>query len=355
MSLGINVARRFGASAALNRTIHESAKVVVTGGFSGRLGQKIVKEFSPVTPVIPTSSKHKMNALHLPLTVSVEEMKQKFKDSKMVVHSASISEGSYEEIRKVNVEGTEKLFRACKELSIPVLFLSTSASKIDGLSPDKTPYAYSKRQAEKLAIEQGIPVARLGVLVGDEHGAVTSLCHMAGTIGSFPSVSVRTPDCTIQPIDYESAAQSVVAMVKEILDKENYKEVIDVVGDPVSLHEFLDMINSSAIRIHVKPKDLEKMASLVNNGAFSPEFIELSKLGCKQLNNDRVKNILGPNFKTVVDVADEAKKEINFTKLLSIAKKVLTGKDNKFVNALLLEFIKVVRCSRSDETYKNAQ
>ncbi|WP_299734207.1 NAD(P)-dependent oxidoreductase [uncultured Endozoicomonas sp.] len=320
--------------------------ILVTGG-AGRLGSRVVSHIGNSHAVQATSSTQRSGYMHLSLDDSVKSMQKKIRDYSMVIHSACLSKGTPDQIHEANVNGTKRIIQACRESDIPIMYISSAASKIKGLSSEATPYAHSKMEAENYAIENGVPVARVGVLVGDDKQATISLCNMAGMISrTLPSISIRAQDSHIQPIDYESAAACIRYMAEIMLQNKNYNEVIDIVGDPVSLNAFLDMINPSAIPLYVELDDLKELAELINDGAFTLEFIELAKKDGETIKNDKLKDVLGSGFKTVTEIASEARKEIGFTKTSGIARKILAGKCLSERRKIIEEVINLIRVSK---------
>lgn len=152
-------------------------KVFVTGasGFIGsNLTRRLVADGYEVTALLRPSSKHPLldgiSFEKCPGDLSDKEALRKgMEGARFVIHSAakvSFNRDDYEELCKVNVEGTENVLAAAKEAGVErVVFISASA--VFGYSRDKNAvidetaspeigkesvYAYTKKAAEGLVL-----------------------------------------------------------------------------------------------------------------------------------------------------------------------------------------------------------
>jgi dTDP-4-dehydrorhamnose reductase len=326
----------------LSLPCRNEAKVLVTGGASGRLGPRIVDAISDAHHALSTSSRTGTDTLHLPMTSTIENMKTLIKDNVIgcVINSAAISSGTFSEMKDINISGAQKLAQACAELGIPMIQISSTASQANDLS-EKQPYAYTKMRAEEAVINHGGHIARVDVLIGDKKSTTIALPHMAGT--SLSPVSVRTADRTIQPITYDAAAIGISEMAKALLNNIEIEQVINIAGDPMQLHAFLDMIQADTAHLYVTPEDLRPLANLINNGAFTPEFLDLAERETPVMPTGSLKALIGSDFPQPEQVAAEAKASVSMAQLMKIAKFTMGNKSPAERKAIIVEAMILIK------------
>lgn len=156
-------------------------KVVITGAL-GHIGSSLIRAFQPgeVDRVVlfdDMSTQRYCSLFNLPAGVPYDfvegdvlkdDLTRVFDGADAVVHLAAITNAAasfdnQEQVEKVNFEGTERVARACAKVGAGLVFLSTTsvygvsegvvdeACSEDDLKP-QSPYATSKRKAEKLLV-----------------------------------------------------------------------------------------------------------------------------------------------------------------------------------------------------------
>jgi nucleoside-diphosphate-sugar epimerase len=160
-------------------------KVVITGAL-GHIGSSLIRELKPgdfdkVVLVDDMLTQRYCSLFNLPDGVPYDfvegdilkdDLTRLFDGADAVVHLAAITNAAasfdnQEQVEKVNFEGTERVARACAKVGAGLVFLSTTsvygvsegvvdetATDEKGLQP-QSPYATSKRKAEKLLVELG--------------------------------------------------------------------------------------------------------------------------------------------------------------------------------------------------------
>lgn len=124
---------------------------------------------------------------------------------------------------------------------------------------------------------------------------------MAGIYGLPISVSLRNINPIIQPTSYGSVVNAILSLIHESPPQNNTNpslEVINAVGEPISLNEFIHLVNpgrhaSHWINVSVDVGQLGEFARAVNNGCCTPEFVKVLQAGTSTVvrNNKRFKEL----------------------------------------------------------------
>lgn len=180
-------------------------KIVITGAL-GHIGSALIRAFKPgetssLVLVDDLSTQRYCSLFSLPDGVPYRffegdvlnhDLTALFQGADAVIHLAAITNAtaSFEnqaQVERVNLDGTERVARACAATGAPLVFLSTTSvygmsdGVVDEDCPDEqlqpqSPYATSKRAAElllaRLGAEAGLRfvVLRLGTIYGTSPG-----------------------------------------------------------------------------------------------------------------------------------------------------------------------------------------
>lgn len=159
-------------------------KVVITGAL-GHIGSSLIRaikpgDFDSVVLIDDMLTQRYCSLFNLPDGVPFdfvegdvlkEDLARVFDGADAVVHLAAITNAAasfdnQEQVERVNFDGTERVARACAKVGAGLVFLSTTSvygvsegvvdesCSEEGLQP-QSPYATSKRNAEKLLIRLG--------------------------------------------------------------------------------------------------------------------------------------------------------------------------------------------------------
>lgn len=161
-----------------------------------------------------------------------EDLVRLFEGADAVVHLAAITNAAasfenQEQVERVNYEGTERVARACAKVGAGLVFLSTTsvygvsegvvdeACSEDALQP-QSPYASSKRKAEKL-------LARMG----QEEGLRFVTCRFGTIYGVSPGMRFHT---AINKFVWQACMGLPLTVWKTALDqKRPYLDLADAV------------------------------------------------------------------------------------------------------------------------------
>jgi nucleoside-diphosphate-sugar epimerase len=215
-------------------------RILVTGG-GGFLGSSICRQLAALGHEViafqRTAAKHLESAAIVSVRGSVtrlQELRQAAVGCEAVVHTAGKAGvwGDPAQYHRVNVDGTENVISACRELDIPVLVHTSSPSVVhsggDIEGGDESlpiaghftaPYPESKALAEQLAISANSEELRTTALrphliwgPGDPHILPRLAAKARGGRLALPG-----PDKIIDTIFVENAAQAHVDALNELL------------------------------------------------------------------------------------------------------------------------------------------
>lgn len=215
-------------------------------------------------------------------SITKEGWEKILKDShaEIVLNMASASEGSYEDIQRVNVHLPKNLVEAAQSMNIKVIQFSSQAILTPGLTKEETPYAYSKREAEEVLKQyDNVIIVRLGAVLGGK--SEVPVCSDAAVAYGSPFVLLPPEggEQTIRPVTIDKVKDVLVALVEKIEKGEKIPQVIDVAGKKITLEAFLKMVNPFALgSVKIPKKVIDALAKLVDKGVFTKEFMRMSKL-----------------------------------------------------------------------------
>lgn len=210
---------------------------------------------------------------------------------KAILHAATLDEGPWKQMYGLNVEAVVRLAKIARELGLPVLNLSSTASMIPEICKDETPYAMTKnlatRELRKLQSSQDNTVCTLhsDVLVGGKGGpfSITSLACKG-----LPVIMRPIQRQIIQPIHYGDFVIALKHLVLDILDGHPIPKELIFSGEPIALEDFLSLMKSDSLffqtfgkEILLSPEEMKTAAGRFRDGSFRPEFLRLADLAVK--------------------------------------------------------------------------
>ncbi len=286
--------------------------VAITGA-GGRLGCYLVAALDQVG----------IRAIPMPraiLSGSPKEIKGYLKETgaSAVVNSAALSQGSFNAMMEVNVNGAVKLGKVTREMRLPFFHMSSTATWICGISKAKTPYAWSKKIAkEELLQESNVTIVDLDVLLGKSQVDQIDISTLAA--GGVPiAVQMLGNRHIIQPTSYQAAGKAIANLVSESVKGRPVPSSITIAGEPIALGDFVHLIKSEdflfkhfGLEMNLQPEDLLNFAKLVNNGSLSPEFLHLGQMAAsspKIHDNEIFEHFHGDPIPTHAELADQMKK-----------------------------------------------
>jgi nucleoside-diphosphate-sugar epimerase len=184
--------------------------IVITGAL-GHIGSALIRAFSPddctrITLLDDLSTQRYCSLFDLPDGVPFrfvegdvlnDDLARTFAGADVVVHLAAITNATasfdnQEQVERVNLEGTERVARACAQVGAGLVFLSTTSvygvaeGVVDESCPEEalrpqSPYATSKRAAEKLLVR-----------LGAEHALRFVTCRFGTIYGVSPGMRFHT-------------------------------------------------------------------------------------------------------------------------------------------------------------------
>jgi UDP-glucose 4-epimerase len=252
-------------------------KIVITGAL-GHIGSELIRSFRPgdaaeIVLIDDLSTQRYCSLFGLPdgvpfrfveaniLTANLEEL---LRGADVVVHLAAITNAtaSFEnqsEVETVNLEGTERVARACITVGARLIFLSTTSvygvsegivdEAADGtqLQP-QSPYATSKRAAEKLLERLGnesslrFVTCRFGTIYGTSpgmrfHTAINKFVWQACM--GLPLTVWRTALDQKRPyLDLKDGVRAIRFFMNRALDNQIY----NVLTDNATVGEIVDRL-----------------------------------------------------------------------------------------------------------------
>ena len=227
-------------------------RIVVTGAL-GHVGSRLIREFAAVMPgaavvmIDNLATERYASLLDLPDGCSYEfveadvltaDLERLLAGADAVIHLAALTNPHRVEasgrMERVNIEGTDRVARACEALGIGLLFPSTtSVYGVDGLVDEscasealkpQTPYAAWKLQSERrlaaMARDRGLRfvVFRMGTIFGPSigmrfHTAVNQFCWRAAC--GQPIEVWTTASHQFRPyLDLTDAVRTMIFMVR---------------------------------------------------------------------------------------------------------------------------------------------
>jgi NADH dehydrogenase len=155
-----------------------------------------------------------------------------------ILHMAAKTTGAEEDIKSVNVRGTQNVLDLGKRFGVAkIVFISS----VRALSSVGAPYNVSKREAERLVEESGIPyvILRPSIIYGpNDKGYVGKLIKMIKWLHIVPVLNFQ-----FQPIFVQDVADCAVAA----LDVEG-PAIVNIAGtDKMKFSHFLDLLRQNGL------------------------------------------------------------------------------------------------------------
>lgn len=267
----------------------------------------------------------------------------------LVINMAAASHGSYHTMVPINVDFVATLAEASAEEQVPMINLSSSAALTPGSTPEGTPYAQTKQEAERLLEDfDNVIVLRLNAVLGGP--SEVPVCSDAAICRWSPFILIPPTggEVPFYPVDEETVLKCLSSLVEKIDNiqgkiPENFPQVIDVAGKKVGLETFLKMVNPFALgSVKMPEKLLDMLTKLVDCGVFTKEFTRISQLMAKAGDKAPAPNLQGmeehlgvqpPNAETVAKAARERLDLLKASKMIAIpiATRVAENVYNLFV------------------------
>lgn len=155
-------------------------RIAVTGS-SGFIGTNIVTEGKKKHSVIPLTRKEFV----LGQDIS-QQLSDSLKNIDVLIHCAyDFVPRMRKDIRRINVEGSKKLFIAAQKTKTKVIFLSS----MSGFVGCKSEYGRAKLAIENIAKKMGVTIIKPGLVYAQKpKGIVGSLCSFAQKIPFIPVI-----------------------------------------------------------------------------------------------------------------------------------------------------------------------
>ncbi len=287
--------------------------VLITGAL-GHIGSRLIREipvgmFQNVYLLDNLSTQRYPALFNLPkgitfrfiegdiLTANLEEY---FDGVDVVIHLAAITDAEAsvaiaDKVERTNLEGTQRVARACVAFGIKMIFISTTSvysvqcdevdedSPIDQLRP-QSPYADSKLKAEFLLQEMGrhdgleFVICRFGTIFGVStgmrfHTAVNKFCWQA-VMGQPLSVWRTALEQKRPYLDLGDAIEALKFIIKrDLFDRKIY----NILTTNATVKTILDIISAHVPDLSIQYVDSEIMNQLsytVSNRCFIRQGFE---------------------------------------------------------------------------------
>ncbi len=300
-------------------------KIAVTGitGFIGKkLALKLLKEGHEVCGLVHSEQK----ALLLPNNIkkffgdirSKTSVKKAIEGCELVYHCAAVVNGNRKTMMSVNVQGTETICEAARQLNIKKMIYISSVAVIsgnEGLHPLKedapysayNDYGRSKIEAEKVVrkfIQNGVNIAviRPSAVYGPDEPHALSYFFRLSKIGIMPIVGSGTTKW--QLIHIEDLTDFLISIIG---NKLAYNNIFNISSDEaveiIQLYRLVRTLTNRGIIIHIPFRLIFPFAvladipfTIVGKAPFTNRvrFFEINHI----YDLSKAKNILG--FKTKI-------------------------------------------------------
>ncbi len=286
-------------------------RVVVTGAL-GHIGSRLIRELPAACPGIEIvmvdnlATERYASLYDLPASGRYEfvegdvldaDLRRLFAGADAVVHLAALTNGARADLRaqmeRVNVEGTERVARACATAGVAMLFPSTTSvygvpdgvvsedCAADGLRP-QSPYAEWKMQSETLLNSLGdraglrFVILRMGTIFGPSvgmrfHTAVNQFCWRA--VAGQPIEVWRTASHQFRPyLDLDDAVRAMIFMLRR---RQFDRRVYNVLTLNATVTHVVEVLSTFVPDVRVDYVD----SPLMNRLSFCVDNDRFSKLG----------------------------------------------------------------------------
>jgi hypothetical protein len=242
-------------------------------GIGGRLGQELGPEMLDRGMTVFSNTREIGKA---PVGAIAKVLAENKID--VIVNAAVVSEGSRESMQEVNVELPVRVAQAALSADIPFIQISSTATQVSGIDASQTPYAHSKLEAEnRLGVLPNVKTGRLDALVGG--GKVKGKIDITYMSKAGIAVHFKGISPTFQPTSYKAVSVGLANMALACTDSAlmtTVPDVVNFVGNPISVSDFVRHLDQKALELHVDPATLLGLAAAVENGSLTPEFLHLA-------------------------------------------------------------------------------
>ena len=286
-------------------------RVVVTGAL-GHIGSRLIREFAVQWPgaevvMIDNLATERYASLYnlpdactyrfIEADVLTADLERLFAGADAVVHLAALTNGALPDQRlrmeRVNIEGTERVARACAALGVGLLFPSTTSVygvphgvvTEDGAEEDlkpQSPYAEWKLQSERLltslADRAGLRfiVFRMGTIFGPSvgmrfHTAVNRFCWRA-VAGQSIEVWTTAPHQFRPYLDLSDAVRAMIFVLKR---GQFDRRVYNVLTLNATVTHVIDVLTAFVPELRTTYVD----SPLMNNLSYCVDNQRFSRLG----------------------------------------------------------------------------
>lgn len=147
-------------------------------------------------------------------TLNTRPGPETFEEVEVLIHCAyDLALARWDDIQKINIEGTEKLFEVAAAAGIKKFVLISSIAAFDNCQSD---YGRAKLACENIAQRYNSIILRPGMVYGEESGGVYGA--MENWVKSLPVTPVLVPS----PDLYMCHIQDLCGLIKEIVSQESW-------------------------------------------------------------------------------------------------------------------------------------
>lgn len=185
----------------------DTSKILVTGG-SGFIGARVGDELTGRGHVVMRLGRSEPATRRWSL--GEQPGAGAFEGASALIHCAyDMTLSKWDDIRRTNIEGTDKLLAAAAESGVKRIVLISSIAAFEGCQSD---YGRAKLACETIATRHNAVVLRPGMVWGDNSGGVYAA--MEQWVQSLPVTPVLVPS----PSFYMCHVQDLAELIAEIVD-----------------------------------------------------------------------------------------------------------------------------------------
>jgi nucleoside-diphosphate-sugar epimerase len=223
--------------AALAESDSTRPRAAVTGG-SGYLGGHVAASLLEQGWEVVSLSRRPAptpGVRHAPFHLEAPVAAAELEGFDAVVHCAwDFGARSWEEIERVNVEGSRLLFEAAAAAGVERL---VHVSTVSATGEPRSMYGRAKRRTEELAGETGGIVVRPGLLYGPGAGGMVGMLETL--VGALPAVPVLVGEDRPLYLAHQDDAARLIGCAAAGLDGESGTPLTAAADDPHTLREVL--------------------------------------------------------------------------------------------------------------------
>jgi nucleoside-diphosphate-sugar epimerase len=161
--------------------------ICIITGSNGYLGKQLKLYFEKIDwNVIEFSSSNKENQVEFNLRNLEKLDSNKFENCKLLIHSSyDFSVKNFQESYKVNVEGSEKLFKLASKMKVQKIIHISSTSSFNKA---KSIYGRTKFNIEQIGLKYNVINLRPGILFGDKSRMIDKLENICKKLPLIPII-----------------------------------------------------------------------------------------------------------------------------------------------------------------------